>query len=644
MYTFDINEIEQQVFNFMRSIGCEPIHSIALILDGHIHRYNVIGDKGRDENGSGAYCIFTDNWPAGWIHNWRTGIHETWTFDRNRLDEAGKSYFDDEKYKELLKKAKIQQERFSEELRSKQAQASDNARSMFSALPPAPEDFPYLIKKNVPCYGLRYRRDFNQIAVPLRNINGDIQSIQWIDADGGKKFFEGAPTTGAFWCIGLDTLKPNDNNSVILVGEGYATMATVYELTGLPCVAAMTCRNLLNVGNVLHNKFKNVKIIFIADNDHNTDGNPGITCASEADRAISNAGIVFPHFSNAQSGTDWNDFLLLHGSELTAYILKDKINFASLPKKTQELLKRVEVVNAQVLRQTVLPPLKWAIDGFLPAGLTILAGSPKVGKSILALHIALAVATGGCALGKIFVQKGEVLYLALEDNKRRIQERINGSDLDANVDISCLDIAYSVPRQNDGGLAYIEFWLVNHKNARLVIIDTLQMFRTQLSGKGHMYSEDYDVISEIKKLADKYDVPFLIIHHLKKAKENEDWINEFSGSQGIAGAADTLFSLKRSRSQAVGILHRTGRDVEEKDFAMTLDGFGWVLQGEAEQFTMPEWKRQILDFLKEHDSVTPAELATAFNLTHKTAHKNLQKLMREGSIKKTGYGTYSINE
>ena len=77
---------------------------------------------------------------------------------------------------------------------------------------------------------------------------------------------------------------------------------------------------------------------------------------------------------------------------------------------------------------------------------------------------------------------------------------------------------------------------------------------------------------------------------------------------------------------------------------MTLDGFGWVLQGEAEQFTMPEWKRQILDFLKEHDSVTPAELATAFNLTHKTAHKNLQKLMREGSIKKTGYGTYSINE
>ena len=216
--------------------------------------------------------------------------------------------------------------------------------------------------------------------------------------------------------------------------------------------------------------------------------------------------------------------------------------------------------------------------------------------------------------------------------------------MDADTDISHLDIAYTVPRQHEGGLAYIEYWLITHKNARLVIIDTLQMFRKQLSGKGHMYSEDYDAVSEIKKIADKYDVPFLIIHHLKKAKETEDWINELSGSQGIAGAADTLFSLKRARTQSVGILHRTGRDVEEKDFAMTLDGFGWTLQGDAEQFIMPEWKRQILDFLKTHNTITPMELATAYNLNQKTAHKNIQKLLKEGMLKKIGYGTYSLME
>ena len=626
----------------MRSLHIEPIANISFVFDGNIHRYKVTGDKGSET--AGAYCIWTEYWPAGWLYNWRTGEHSSWCFNRDNLQKEKRDALSDSEYQELLKKAKHAQAKMIEELKLKQLEASDRARSFFNTLPPAPDDHPYLVRKNVPNYGLHYRNDLKQLAVPLRNINGDILSLQWIDQEGNKLFFKDATTKAAFFSIGLDLLSQElFSNAPILIGEGYATAATVYELTGFPVIAAMTCHNLTLVAQAVSNKFPLHKIIFIADNDHLTDGNPGLTCAHEASSYIKNSSVIFPEFSNFETGTDWNDYFHLHGEEITAYILKDKINFAMLPKKTQELLKRVEVVNAQILRNTVLPPLKWAIEGFLPAGLTILAGSPKVGKSILALHIALAVSTGGCALGKIFVQQGDVLYLALEDNKRRIQERINGSDLDTTTDISRLDIAYSVPRQHEGGLAYIEYWLINHCQARLVIIDTLQMFRTQLSGKGHMYSEDYDTVSEIKKLADKYDVPFLIIHHLKKAKENEDWINEFSGSQGIAGAADTLFSLKRSRTQAVGILHRTGRDVEEKDFAMTLDGFGWTLQGEAEKFTMPEWKRQILDFLKEHDTVTPAELATAYNLTPKTAQKNLRKLLQEGGIRKTGYGTYSMN-
>ena len=103
-----------------------------------------------------------------------------------------------------------------------------------------------------------------------------------------------------------------------------------------------------------------------------------------------------------------------------------------------------------------------------------------------------------------------------------------------------------------------------------------------------------------------------------------------------------LFSL--SNAQAIGILHRTGRDVEEKDFAMTLDGFGWTLQGDVEQFTMPEWKRQILDFLKEHDSVTPMELAEAYNLNISTAKNNLQRMAKDGKIQRVGHGRYSIKK
>lgn len=292
-------------------------------------------------------------------------------------------------------------------------------------------------------------------------------------------------------------------------------------------------------------------------------------------------------------------------------------------------------------------PLKWAVDEFLPSGLSILAGGPKVGKFILALHLAVGVAIGGCVLGKIFVQQGDVLYMALEDNDRRLKERITHSNMFAGDERPSLDrltLVTKSPRQHEGGLDYIRWWLINHPEARLVIIDTLQMFRKQLSGKGSMYSEDYDVVSEIKKLADEFDVPFLIIHHLKKAKEGEDWLNKISGSQGIAGAADSIFVLERARVDNGGILHRTGRDVEEMNFAMTLDGFGWVLQGEAEKFTMPEWKRQIIDYLKEHGSVTPATLATALNLNINTAQQNLRRLVKDGELTKEGYGTYKLSD
>ena len=159
-----------------------------------------------------------------------------------------------------------------------------------------------------------------------------------------------------------------------------------------------------------------------------------------------------------------------------------------------------------------------------------------------------------------------------------------------------------------------------------------------------MYAEDYDAISEIKKLADEFDVAILIIHHLKKAKENDDWINEFSGSQGIAGSADSLFSLKRSRTDNHAILHRTGRDVEEKNFALRLDGFGWFLEGDAELFTMPEWKRNIINYIKEHGTCTPNEIVQAFNLNLNTVYSNLSRLLREGILSKNGRGTYELKK
>ena len=638
MYNFDYYDIQQRVLQFMRERNLEPDSSENLFLDGVLHRYKTREDKGGET--SGAYCIFIDEWPAGWVQDWRKGDAITWALKHEELDDDGRKYFNKEKYDEAIKKSKQRQEQLRLQREQAQADASERARTYFEQLPNTQDfDFTYLQKKNIKPYGVKflYIRTVQEVMlVPLYNINGRIQSYQSINVLGEKRFYPGAPTKGAFCPINL-----NDSPDTILVGEGYATMATVFQLTGYPCVAAMNSGNLLPVCSALKEKYPKAKIIIMADNDHLNEYNAGISSAQKVQQQLAIQGIIAPEFKDDEAGTDWNDYYITHGSNETARLLLDKIRFILLPEKTQSILQRVEQINAQDLRNKVFNPIKWAVPGFLPTGCSILAGGPKIGKSILALHLAVGVAIGGCVLGKIFVEQGDVLYLALEDSQRRLQDRILAGDLPDDCDLSRLTLATVVPRQHEGGMHYLEWWLDEHTNARLVIIDTLQKFRKQLTGKGTMYAEDYDVISEIKALSDEYDVPVLIIHHLKKAMA-EDWLNEISGSQGIAGAADTLFSLKRARTENKAILQRTGRDVEEKDFAMHLDGFGWVLDGDAELFTMPEWKRQILDYLKEHNSVSPKDLAENFNMNINTAQQNLRRLVKEGALIKSGYGTYQL--
>ena len=636
---FSEHDIRAQFLDFLRANDCYPEDNDSIIIDANIHRYRLKADSPSQK--SGAYCVYNNGLPAGWVRDWHKGITVNWHYDTSGLDKEQRAYFETPEHKAKTEAEKLLREK---QLKEKQNKAADTARIRIETLREASENHNYLKSKNVHPHDIKI--DNGSLAIPMRDIKGNIKSLQWIDAQGHKKFFPDAPVVGLFWAVGLDTLDENSEANILL-GEGFATMAKIYELTGLPCVAGFSCYYLKAIAKDLHEAFPKCKIIVTADNDKSTeikrDFNPGLDHARELVTLGLAFDVVYPEFEHPEDGSDWDDFALKFGDELSQNILNSKIADALIPMHIRKIKERTTIFNAQALRNMVFPPIKWAVEGFLPSGLSILAGGPKIGKSILALHLSLGVAVGGCVLGKIFVEKGNVLYLALEDTPRRLQERINGSVFtDECPDLSALDLITEIPRQHQGGLDYIRWWLETHPNARLVAIDTLQMFRKQISGKGSMYSEDYEVISEIKKIADTFDVAFLILHHLKKGMEG-DWLSEISGSQGISGAADTIFSLKRERNSNLGTLHRTGRDVEEKDFIVKLDGYGWTLQGEAEQFTTPEWKRQILDFLKNNPTITPIQLADTANISHDAAKKNLQRLLKEGVIKKTGWGVYELS-
>src|SRR5215216_2276567 len=133
-------------------------------------------------------------------------------------------------------------------------------------------------------------------------------------------------------------------------------------------------------------------------------------------------------------------------------------------------------MSAAALMDKELPPVKWAVSGVLPEGVAILAGKPKMGKSWLALGLCVSVAAGGYALGKIPAQCGGALYLGLEDQERRLQRRLK-KILAGEAAPGGLEVTWSWPRLDQGGVEALRNYLKERPATRLLVIDTLKKIR-----------------------------------------------------------------------------------------------------------------------------------------------------------------------
>src|SRR5262249_8231309 len=174
---------------------------------------------------------------------------------------------------------------------------------------------------------------------------------------------------------------------------------------------------------------------------------------------------------------------------------------------------------ADALMRVELPPLEWAVEGVIPEGASLLAGWPKVGKSWWILNVALAVASGGTALGKVPVKAGNVLYLALEDGRRRLQRRLDKIlKAEGGRAPERLWLFTKWPRYSEGGVEEIELWIDEHPGTRLVIVDTLAKVRNARGREGAIYEEDYAAIEALQQLAITKKVAILIVTHTRKPK------------------------------------------------------------------------------------------------------------------------------
>ncbi len=223
--------------------------------------------------------------------------------------------------------------------------------------------------------------------------------------------------------------------------------------------------------------------------------------------------------------------------------------------KTQET-KTFSTIDGATLMSMPLQPLNFVVDTLLSAGLHILAGSPKVGKSWLALWLSVSVAKGEPVWG-MSTHQGTTLYLCLEDSTLRIQNRLFEITEDAPATVHFSTESFIL---GNGLEEQIENFVSEHPDTTLIIIDTLQMIRG--TNYDNTYANDYRDLSVLKKIADKHAVAILLIHHLRK-EYADDVFNRISGTTGISGAVDSSFTLiEDKRGSGRAKLHCIGRDIE----------------------------------------------------------------------------------
>jgi hypothetical protein len=289
--------------------------------------------------------------------------------------------------------------------------------------------------------------------------------------------------------------------------------------------------------------------------------------------------------------------------------------------------------NAQSLRDKVFDPIKFIVKGYVVEGATILAGRPKIGKSWLVLDWALATARGGFCFSGVHCKEGSVLFIALEDNERRLRARINkilGSD---NAWPEKFEYATEWPRANEGGLEEIRKWIKAHEDARLVVVDVLQAFRTVAGGRDNLYASDYDAIKNLQAIASELHVAIIIVHHLRKSAADNDPQDKISGSLGHTGGADTFLILDGTSNGIT--LYGRGRDIMEfeKSVVFNRDSCRWEVLGDASTVELSTERAAILEALESaNEPMTPIQVAQETGLNRGSVRNILRKLVIAGEV------------
>jgi hypothetical protein len=304
--------------------------------------------------------------------------------------------------------------------------------------------------------------------------------------------------------------------------------------------------------------------------------------------------------------------------------------------------RRLVPTTTEAILASAGPPLGWAVPSHVGEGLTVLAGRQKIGKTWLAMHFAIAVASGGKAFGLASCQAGDVLYVDFENGPRRIAERVRTLTASTRraLDLSRLSWATEAPPPTDDAfMAALDDWRAAVGRPRLVVVDGPPRIRLDGQLSRRIWGNDHAALKRLQRWAIGHGLAVVCVCRTRPAGIVDPEADQ--AGPGAFGAADATLLLDRDVTGGL-TLHVSGRDVEERLSAVGFSAGRWSLLGDAADILRAQSRDRIIEVLEVFNTLKPAEIAEQTGLTPANTRQHLLRMKREGEIWRDFFGKYQL--
>ena len=509
---------ESQLIDAMRAAGIthtpEQIH-----IDGKMHRFCTSGKRGD----SGWYIIFADGIPAGQFGCWRSGLVQSWRADVGRK----LSHVEQMAHTRRMAEAAALREA---ELTRRRETAADVVGRIWSEAQAASPEHPYLQRKGIATHGARVTGD-GRLIVPLYSPDGELVSLQYIDASSEKKYHPGGQTGGAYWWLGA-----LEDAKTIYIAEGFATAATIHQTTGQPVFIAYSASNLVPVCGMLRQQFgASQSLVIVADNDASHTGQ------KYADQASAKYGarVVVPPIE----GMDANDYMQA-GHNLAALLT---------PQREDGWLIPADDFSAQPA------PISWLVKHWIQKDALIMVHGPSGGgKTFVVLDWCLRMASGMAEWCGQKVKPGRIVYLAGEGHhglRGRIaawKHRHQAGSLSMWLSRDGCDLNTA-----EGYLKVVEQVRALGYSPEVIVVDTLHRF---LNGDENSAQDAKTMLDACNRLMSEFGCSVVLVHHTGVSDEAQ---HRARGSSAWRGALDIEISIVPGKEGVpMQIVQRKSKDAE----------------------------------------------------------------------------------